>query len=87
MSTSEVSPQAAKAANASRSPPESPRSSFMGQSPPGGRRYSLNLPQEMIQILERRRASLEKLQVPKVAPWMHLYDFTETGEKEASEQN
>jgi len=81
MSTNQASPKKGNA----RSPPESPRSSFMispGQSPPGGRRYSLNLPPELIQQLERRRASLEKLQVDKISPWMHLYEFEAVEEKE-----
>jgi len=73
-----------------RSPPESPRSSFGPGMPTaaqgaGMRRYSLNLPPAVIERLEKRRASLEKLQVDKVSPWMHLYDFTE--DKEAPNEN
>jgi len=73
-----------------RSPPESPRSSFGLGMPTaaqgaGMRRYSLNLPPAVIERLEKRRASLEKLQVDKVSPWMHLYDFTE--DKEAPDTN
>jgi len=84
MSNNQTPPANGNAMSA-RSPPESPRSSFMispGQSPPGGRRYSLNLTPELIQRLERRRASLDKLQLDKISPWMHLYDFTEVAEKE-----
>jgi len=68
-----------------RSPLESPRPSFEespGQCPPGGRRYSVNLPAELVHQLERRRASLEKLQVDKISPWMHLYEFEAVEEKE-----
>ncbi|CAL8113154.1 unnamed protein product [Orchesella dallaii] len=35
------------------------------------------LPPEMQNQYKRRRESLEKLQLEKVAPWMHLYDFSE----------
>jgi len=35
------------------------------------------LPPEMESQWKKRRESLEKLQLDKVAPWMHLHDFTE----------
>lgn len=35
------------------------------------------LPPEMENQWKRRRESLEKLQLDKVAPWMHMHDFSE----------
>jgi hypothetical protein len=36
----------------------------------------------MIEKMAQRRASLDKLNVEKVAPWMYLYDFTDKEDKE-----
>jgi len=55
---------------------KSPNSSPMSR-PPINRRASLNIPSEIIEKMEKRRASLEKLQVGKPSPWMYIYDFPE----------
>jgi hypothetical protein len=48
---------------------------------------SFFLPPEMENQWKRRRESLEKLQLDKVAPWMHLHDFTSEGDNLGQESS
>jgi len=69
---------------------ELPTSSFAtNPGAPGVRKFSLNLDPDIAEKMLKRRTSLEKLKVEKVAPWMQLYDFSDennTKDKDKKEE-